>query len=217
MQPGSWNLPPGEIERQSFAIIDAEAPAHAFAPAAWSVIRRMIHTTGDFSWVETTRLHPRAISAGVAALRAGRPVFTDTRMAQAGIGVKRLAAWGSPVECLIDAPEVAASASAQGVTRALAAIDASLAFMAGGVYVIGNAPTALLRLVEHLAAGRVAPALVVGLPVGFVNAAESKVALAGQDRTPYITALGRKGGSAVAASVLNALAVLAASAPEEQQ
>jgi precorrin-8X/cobalt-precorrin-8 methylmutase len=102
-------------------------------------------------------------------------------------------------------------------------MDASLDFMNGGIYVIGNAPTALLRLIEHLAAGRVAPALVVGLPVGFVNAAESKDALASQDRTPYITALGRKGGSAVAASVVNALAVLAAtsatpaSAPEEQQ
>jgi precorrin-8X/cobalt-precorrin-8 methylmutase len=220
MESGSWNLPPSEIERQSFAIIDAEAPAHAFDPAAWSVIRRMIHTTGDFSWVETARLHPQAISAGVAALRAGRPIFTDTRMAQAGIGSKRLAAWGGRVECLIDAPEVAALAQAQGVTRALAAIDASLAFMTGGIYVIGNAPTALLRLVDHLAAGRITPALVVGLPVGFVNAAESKQALAGQDRTPYITALGRKGGSAVAASVINALAVLAAapaSAPEEQQ
>jgi precorrin-8X/cobalt-precorrin-8 methylmutase len=223
MEPGSWNLPPGEIERQSFAIIDAEAPAHAFDPAAWSLIRRMIHTTGDFSWVETARLHPQAIVSGVAALRAGRPVFTDTRMAQAGIGQKRLAAWGGRVECLIDAPAVAATASAQGVTRALAAMDASLDFMNGGIYVIGNAPTALLRLIEHLAAGRVAPALVVGLPVGFVNAAESKDTLASQDRTPYITALGRKGGSAVAASVVNALAVLAAtsatpaSAPEEQQ
>jgi precorrin-8X/cobalt-precorrin-8 methylmutase len=196
MQPGSWNLPPGEIERMSFAIIDAEAPPHAFGPAAWSLIRRMIHTTGDFSWVQTARLHPGAIAAGVQALRAGRAVCTDTRMAQAGIGQKRLAAWGCQVHCLIDDPAVAASAQAQGVTRALAAVDASLAFMDGGVYVIGNAPTALLRLLEHVAAGRVRPALVVGLPVGFVNAAESKEALAAQDRIPYVTALGRKGGSA---------------------
>lgn len=207
MEP--WNLPPGEIERRSFAIIDAEAPPHAWPPAAWSVIRRMIHTTGDFAWAQSVRMHASALEAGIAALRAGRPIFTDTRMAQAGIAKRLLAPWGVGVECLIDGPEAARRAQELGVTRALAAVDLSLSFMDGGIYVIGNAPTALLRLLEHLAAGQARPALVVGLPVGFVNAVESKQALA-QSQTPHITALGRKGGSAVAASVINALARLAA-------
>ncbi len=216
MDPGSWSLPPEEIERRSFAIIDAEAPPHGWEPRPWSVIRRMIHTTGDFSWMETTRMHPQALESGLAALRASRPILTDTRMAQAGLGKRRLALWGSAVDCLVDDAAVAEAARAQGVTRSLAAVDASLARMAGGVYVIGNAPTALFRLLEHVAAGRVRPALVVGLPVGFVNAVESKQALVEQGQIPYITALGRKGGSAVAASVINALAELAIQAEEKQ-
>ncbi len=200
-----WNLAPEEIERRSFAIIDQEAPPHRWPPRPWAVIRRMIHTTGDFSWVESVRMHPHAVEAGLEALSAGRPVMTDTRMAQAGISRRLLEPWGVEVRCLMDHPRTAELARERGTTRALAAVDLSLEEMQGGIYVIGNAPTALFRLLEHLQAGRVRPALVVGLPVGFVNAAESKEALSRQDQVPFVTALGRKGGSAVAASVINAL------------
>ncbi|MFZ5586772.1 MAG: precorrin-8X methylmutase [Thermodesulfobacteriota bacterium] len=209
-ETNDWNLPPDEIERRSFAIIDAEAGPHAWEPAAWSVVRRMIHTTGDFSWAHTVRMSPNAIAAGVAALRAGRPVYADTRMAQAGMSKALLSRWSVEALCLVDAPSVAAAAKAGGATRSLVAVDLSLERMQGGVYAIGNAPTALFRLLEHIAAGRARPALVIGLPVGFVNAAESKQALCESAGVEFITALGRKGGSNLAASVVNALARLAA-------
>lgn len=203
----NWNLPPQEIERLSWEIIEAEAPPHAWPADAWRVIRRMIHTTADFDWVSSARIHPRAIESGLAAIRAGAVIYTDTRMAQAGISAKRLAPYGSQARCLMDDPRVARLAAEQGTTRAVAAVDLALPELNGAIYVVGNAPTALYRLLQHLEAGRANTALVVGLPVGFVNAAEAKKALADSDQT-YITAQGRKGGSAVAACVINALAEL---------
>lgn len=203
----NWNLPPQEIERLSWEIIEAEAPPHAWPPDAWRVIRRMIHTTADFDWVHSARIHPLAMERGMQAIRAGAPVYTDTRMAQAGISLRRLAPYGCQVRCLMDDPRVARLASQQGTTRAVAAVDLALPELGGAIYVVGNAPTALYRLLEHIEAGQARPALVVGLPVGFVNAAEAKQALA-QSSQPFITAQGRKGGSAVAACVVNALAEL---------
>jgi precorrin-8X/cobalt-precorrin-8 methylmutase len=144
----------------------------------------------------------------VEALRRGRPVGTDTRMLLAGISGGRLGRLGVTPFCLMDDPEVAREAARQGTTRAAVALERSLPRLAGGIVAIGNAPTALLRLLELLADGAPAPALVVGLPVGFVNAAESKEALSRQN-CPFITALGPKGGSAVAAAVVNALAIMA--------
>jgi precorrin-8X/cobalt-precorrin-8 methylmutase len=129
-------------------------------------------------------------------------------MLLAGIGSGRLDRLGVTPFCLMDDPEVAKAAARQGSTRAAAAMEASLPRLAGGIVAIGNAPTALLRLLELLEAGAEPPALVVGLPVGFVNAAESKEALSRQNY-PFITALGPKGGSAVAAAVINALAIMA--------
>ncbi len=202
-----WNLPPQEIERLSWGIIEAEAPPHAWPPQAWRIIRRMIHTTADFDWVESVRMHPQAIASGLAALKAGATVFTDTRMAQAGISQRRLAPFGARVRCLMDDPQVARLAVERGTTRALAAVDLALPELEGAIYVVGNAPTALYRLLQHVRAGQAQPALLVGLPVGFVNAAEAKAALAATSQ-PFITAVGRKGGSAVAASVINALAEL---------
>ncbi|MBI5522487.1 MAG: precorrin-8X methylmutase [Desulfarculus sp.] len=203
----NWNLPPQEIERLSWEIIEAEAPPHAWPPDAWRVIRRMIHTTADFDWVANTRIHPLAMERGVQAIKAGATVYTDTRMAQAGISAKRLAPYGCQVRCLMDDPQVARLASEQGTTRAVAAVDLALPELTGAIYVVGNAPTALYRLLQHIETAQARPALVVGLPVGFVNAAEAKQALA-QSSQPFITAQGRKGGSAVAACVINALAEL---------
>jgi precorrin-8X/cobalt-precorrin-8 methylmutase len=199
---------PKDIEAESFRRIEAQVGAHDFPPEVWAVVRRMIHTTADLDYLKNVRVHPRAIAAGVAALRRGSALVTDTRMLLAGIGSGRLDRLGVKPFCLMDDPEVAQEAARQGTTRAAAAMEAALPHLSGGLVVIGNAPTALLRLLELLAAGAEPPALVVGLPVGWVNAAESKELLSRQ-AGPFITALGPKGGSAVAAAVVNALAIMA--------
>ena len=186
---------PSEIEAESFRRIEAQVGPHHLPPEVWFVVRRMIHTSADPEYLASARLHPRAIAAGVEALQRGCPVATDTRMLLAGISTGRLDRLGVTAFCLMDDPEVAAEAARRGTTRAEVAMERSLPRLAGGIVAIGNAPTALLRLLELLAAGAPPPALVVGVPVGFVNAAESKDALARQD-CPYITALGPKGGSA---------------------
>jgi precorrin-8X/cobalt-precorrin-8 methylmutase len=201
-------MKPHEIEKRSFEIIDAEAGSHDFSPAAWSIVRRMIHTTADFDYMKSVRLHPRAIEAGVAAIRRGRTIFCDTNMLRTGIRSKDLETFGAGTQCLMADSKIARAASQSGATRAKVAVDAVADRMAGGIYAVGNAPTALLRLVELIDLGRAFPALVIGLPVGFVSAAESKAALLEVD-LPYITNAGRKGGSNVAASVVNALIILA--------
>ncbi len=199
---------PQEIEAESFRRIEALAGASPLPAEVWFVVRRMIHTTADLDYLRSVRFHPRAVAAGVEALRQGRPVGTDTRMLLAGISTGRLQRLGSEAFCLMDDPEVALEAKRRGTTRAAVVMELALPRLAGGIVAVGNAPTALLRLLELLAAGAPPPALVVGVPVGFVNAAESKEALSQQD-CPYITALGPKGGSAVAAAVVNALAIKA--------
>jgi precorrin-8X/cobalt-precorrin-8 methylmutase len=199
---------PSDIEAESFRRIEAQVGPHHLPLEQWSVIRRMIHTSADPEYFTLARIHPRAIAAGVEALKLGRPLATDTRMLLAGISTGRLSRLGVEAFCLMDDPEVAAEATRRGTTRAAVAMERSLPKLAGGIVAIGNAPTALLRLLELLAAGAPPPALVVGVPVGFVNAAESKDALVCQDY-PYITALGPKGGSGIAASIINALAIMA--------
>jgi precorrin-8X/cobalt-precorrin-8 methylmutase len=216
MQAADWKLGPAEIEARSFALIDAEAGDHGWPPDEWAVVRRLVHTSADFDWVSDLIITPGAVAAGVAALREGAKVFTDTKMALSGINLARLGALASRPSCLIDDPRVAEAARADGLTRAMAAVDLALdaeAGPAGAVWVFGNAPTALLRLIERLAAdpGLPRPRLVVGLPVGFVNAAESKRALAESGLPHFITNRGRKGGSNVAAAAINALAALARS------
>ena len=207
-------MTPDQIEAESFRIIDREAGAHGFPPDEWRVVRRMIHTSADFDYLRTVRIHPRAIPAGVAAIRAGRPVITDTNMARMGIRSRDLERFGGRVACRMDDPATHAAARSAGTTRAAVAVAAAADEMEGGIYVVGNAPTALLQLIELVRAGRARPALVVGLPVGFVNAAESKAALAELDH-PHITNHGRKGGSNVAAAVVNALILLAQETPGE--
>ena len=205
----SWQIiPPHEIEKESFRRIEAKVRPHNLLPEEWTVARRMIHTTGDFEYLDNVRFHPRAVAAGLEALGRGRPVVTDTRMLASGIGTGRLTRLGVTVICLMDDPEVARLAQERGTTRAQVAMEQTLPRAAGGIVAIGNAPTALLALIDLLAAGAPPPALIVGVPVGFVNAAESKEALTHLD-CPFITSLGPKGGSAVAASIINALAIMA--------
>jgi precorrin-8X/cobalt-precorrin-8 methylmutase len=204
-------MKPDEIERSSFQIIDQEAGTHNFTEQQWSVVRRMIHTTADFEFKEMVRFHPNAVSAGIEAIRNGNMIITDTNMARVGIRKKEVESYGGRVKCYIDDPLIHTRAQTEGGTRAKAAVDAAVAEMEAGIYVVGNAPTALLRLIELVSANKARPALVIGLPVGFVNAAESKAALMELDY-PYVSNVGRKGGSNVAASVINALAILATEA-----
>ena len=206
-------MKPDEIERLSFQIIDAEAGTHGFPEDQWPIVRRVIHTSADFEWQTMIRIHPQAVSAGVAAIRSGCAVVTDTNMARVGIRQRDLDRYGGSVRCYMTDPRVAQTAVREGVTRAKAAVDLAAAEIEGGIYVVGNAPTALLRLIELMDADRVRPALVVGLPVGFVNAAESKALLLERD-VPHITNVGRKCGSNVAAAVVNALAIMAGEAPQ---
>ena len=203
-------MKPQEIEDLSFEIIASEAGDHGFNETEWPVVRRMIHTSADFEYIKTVRFNQDAVRTGIEAIRSGCPIFTDTNMARVGIRKKEIQSFKGSVHCLMAEPEVAEKAAKEGTTRALAAVDLACERMAGGIYVVGNAPTALLRLIEKIKSKDAAPALVVGFPVGFVNAAESKDALMELD-IPYITNKGRKGGSNIAAAVVNALAIAAVS------
>ena len=203
---------PEEIERLSFSIIDREVPKpRPFEGDEWKVVRRMIHSTADFELLELVRFHPEAIQKGLEAIKKGCLIVTDTEMARSGIGRGRLRRWGCKIECLIGDERVRKEAEVKGTSRASAAVDLVSERINGGIYVIGNAPTALMRLLDLIEGGMCVPALVVGIPVGFVNASESKERLIAQTKVPYITVKGRKGGSALAASVVNALAEIALS------
>ena len=200
---------PAEIESLSFEIIEEEAGDHGLNAAEWAVVRRLIHTTADFEFIENPRFHPQALESGIAAIRRGTAIITDTRMAQAGITRRHLAQFGCEVHCYIDDPEVVTVAQRDNSTRAAAAVSQAKELLHGGMAVIGNAPTALIELVRLHEQGILQPALVVGVPVGFVNAAEAKELLMASGLV-YISVAGRKGGSAVAAATVNALANLAA-------
>ena len=200
---------PSDIEQLSFKIIEEEAGEHDLRPEEWAVVRRLIHTTADFDFLEQTRFHQEAVAAGIAAMRMGAAIVTDTRMAQAGITKKHLAPLDSEVQCFIDDAEVVTVAQRENITRAAAAISRARELLHGGIAVIGNAPTALIELVRLHDRGELQPALVVGVPVGFVNAAEAKELLMASGMV-YITVAGRKGGSAVAAAAVNAISNLAA-------
>ena len=204
---------PQEIERRSFALIDALVPEpRPFSGALWEVARRCIHTLGDVDIAASLRLSEEGLARGVAALRRGCAIFTDTRMAAAGIPRRRLDPLGCVVEPMMSLPGLDAAALHKGVTRSRAAVELLAPRLGGQIVVIGNAPTALLALLDALDGleedSSSVPALIVGMPVGFVNAAQSKEWLH-RTRWPHFTLLGRKGGSAVAAACVNALATLA--------
>ena len=197
---------PADIEARSFAIIDAEIPEpRPFAGRLWQVARRCVHTLGDVDVVRDLRLDETALERGLAALRAGCTIFADTRMAADGMPPRRLQPLGVNAVPLMALPGIEVTAKAQGITRARAAMLEIAPRWADAIVVIGNAPTALLTLLDLVSQGHVPPALVVGMPVGFVNAAQAK-ALLHASGLPHFTLLGRKGGSAVAAACVNAMA-----------
>lgn len=197
---------PAEIYRRSFAEIRAEADLSGLAPDAATVAVRMIHASGDLELVRSLAFHPRLVAAARGALQAGAPIFTDAYMIASGVTRRRLPA-DNAVHCLLSDPRVPQRAREWSTTRSAAAVSFWGPELEGAVVAIGNAPTALFHLLEQVADGGPRPAAVLGIPVGFVGSAESKVALVDNPwDLPYLVAHGRRGGSALCASALNALA-----------
>jgi precorrin-8X/cobalt-precorrin-8 methylmutase len=194
---------PDEIETRSFEIIRGELP-HELNPEHAPVIMRVIHTTADFDYADTLAFSDKAIERAVEALESGAVIISDTNMVKAGVDKTRLAAFGGEALCFISDGDVAEAAKLNGTTRAKASMDKAVTINKPLVFAIGNAPTALMRICELAAAGKLNPMLVIGVPVGFVNVVESKEMLI-RSGIPYITARGRKGGSNVAAAICNAL------------
>lgn len=197
-------MKPAEIEKNSFAIIAAELGDRSFPEGVAEVVKRVIHTSADFDYADNLCFSPDVIEKAKAALAAGATVVTDTNMALAGISKPALQKLGGRALCLMADADVAREAKARGVTRATVSMEHAAKLDGPLIFAIGNAPTALIRLHELIGEGAVKPALVIGVPVGFVNVVESKELFLGGD-TPYIIARGRKGGSNVAAAIVNAL------------
>jgi precorrin-8X/cobalt-precorrin-8 methylmutase len=195
-----------DIYRESFAAIRAEADLAALSEAERTVAVRMIHASGDVRLVTDLEFHPRLVSDTRAALNSGAPIFTDAQMIVSGVNRRRLPA-SNDVVCLLGDPRVAQLATEWGTTRSAAAVSLWGDRTAGAVVAIGNAPTALFHLLELVADGGPRPAAVLGIPVGFVGSAEAKLALAANPwDIPYLVVHGRRGGSALCASAVNALA-----------
>jgi len=203
-------MKPEDIETESFRIIDHEAGEHDWQDAEWQVVRRAIHTSADFEYIRSMVFSDGAVEQAITAIRNGTGIVTDTNMALSGISQARLVPFGCSVSCHVADSDVGALAQREGITRSVVAMRKSVQNTNNQIFVIGNAPTALFELLRLIQAGQVRPKLIIGLPVGFVGAEESKNALAAaQHGVPFITNMGRKGGSNVAAAVLNALAILA--------
>lgn len=197
---------PQEIERESMRQVEEFLRPLRLSTGEKAVVGRIIHTSGDPELAGQVRFHPQAVEAGVAALKRGAHIYTDVTMLGAGINGSQLKRWGGEVHCAVHSPEVAAEAKAREITRSAVAMERFGEKINGQVVAIGNAPTALFVLLRMIREG-LRPALVVGMPVGFVGAAYSKELLLRVD-VPYITLLGTRGGSPLAAATINALLYL---------
>ena len=198
-------IKPMEIEARSFEIITQILGDRVLDPENELVIKRAIHTTADFDYADNLVFSEHAVKTGIEALRAGCDIVTDTQMAKAGINKTILASLGGEVHCFMSDADVAAEAKARGVTRAFVSMEKAARLQKPCIFASGNAPTALAALEELMEADALHPALIIGVPVGFVNVVESKELILAQHRAPYIIARGRKGGSNVAAAICNAL------------
>lgn len=195
---------PHEIEKKSFEIIEKELGDTKLDPVQEPIIKRVIHTTADFDYVENLCFSKGAVTTMQDAIRSGACIVTDTQMAKAGINKKELAKYGGEVFCFMGDEDVAAAAKKNGSTRAAASMEKAAAMGQKFIFVVGNAPTALIQLYELIQKGSVSPWGIIGVPVGFVNVTEAKELILGVE-VPYIVAKGRKGGSNVAAAICNAL------------
>ncbi|MBQ6602494.1 MAG: precorrin-8X methylmutase [Eubacterium sp.] len=197
------NIAPMDIEKESFATITRELGDKVLDPAQEPIIKRVIHTTADFEYADTMYFSENAVELAKEAIRGGALIVTDTQMAYSGINKKSAAKFGCEVKCFMSDEDVAAEAKKQGVTRARISMDKGVSFGDNVIFAIGNAPTALIRLRELIDEGY-RPKLIIGVPVGFVNVVVSKELIMETD-IPCIIARGRKGGSNVAACIVNAL------------
>jgi len=198
------NVNPQDIERKSFEIISEILGDKKFNNKEELIVKRVIHTTADFDFYDIMKITEDAVDRGLNALKSGCSIFTDTRMAEAGINKRVLSKLGGRVECFVDNQDVYELARERNTTRSAIAVEKAVENNDTKIFVIGNAPTALIRLCELIQEKRVSPELVVGVPVGFVNVVESKEFLKKMD-VPYILSNGRKGGSNIAAAIINAL------------
>ena len=206
------------IEHDSFAVIDREVLTHGYTPEQWPVVRRMIHANADFDFNGMTQFHPDAVQAGIKAIRSGHTrVVADVEMICVGLSVPRLSHFGITTHQFISEPDVIALAKNEGTTRAVQAMRRAhqAGLLEGAIVGIGNAPTALIELVRLIHEEGVRPALVVGMPVGFVSAAESKALMALEQEVPWIVINGRKGGSTLVVAAIHALLGLAESCVAE--
>lgn len=199
---------PQEIEGRSMEMIDEEIGEHSFTEEQWPVVQRVIHSSADFELGKSMVFHPDAVQAGIKAILNGEQIVADVQMVQAGISKPRLKRFGSDVHVYISDPDVVDEAKSLNTTRAIISMRKGAREVNGGIYVIGNAPTALLELIRLVKAGEAKPGLIIGMPVGFVSAAESKEELAKLD-LPFITNIGRKGGSTAVVAALNAISIIA--------
>ena len=195
---------PSEIEQKSFEIITEILGGRVLEPLQAPIIKRVIHTTADFEFADTLYFSDHVVETMIQALRAGADIVTDTQMAKAGINKTLLSKYGGTVHCFMADEDVAHDAKARDVTRASVSMEKACTLSKPVLFAIGNAPTALIRLVELIEAGQINPVGIIGVPVGFVNVVESKERVVASN-VPCIVARGRKGGSAIAAAICNAL------------
>lgn len=197
-------MKPMDIEKRSFEIISELLGDRILDPENELVIKRVIHTSADFDYADNLVFTPHAVQKGVEALKNGCHIVTDTQMAKAGVNKTILGKLGGEVHCFMSDPDVAEEAKQRGVTRAVVSMERAAALQQPCIFAIGNAPTALFSLCDLMEQGKVDPALIIGVPVGFVNVVESKEKVM-EMPVPSIVAKGRKGGSNVAAAICNAL------------
>lgn len=204
------NILPEQIENRSFAIIESELPKDREIDALQKpIIKRVIHTTADFDYLDNLKFSEHAVETAVAAFRNGACIVTDTNMAKAGVNKASLAKLGGEVYCYMADEDIAAEAKRRGCTRATLCMDKAAKLERPLIMAVGNAPTALIRICELISEEKLKPELVIGVPVGFVNVVQCKELIM-QSGADYIVAAGRKGGSNVAAAICNALIYMAA-------
>lgn len=202
------HLLPHEIEKASFSIIEKELGDIQLDPMEAPVIKRVIHTSADFEYVNNLCFSEAAVEKAIETLKKGTCIITDTQMVKAGINKATLEKFGGEVYCFIGDEDVREEAVVKGTTRAAVAMEKAARLEKPLIVAVGNAPTALIKLNELIKAGQIKPELIIGVPVGFVNVVESKELVLEMD-VPYIVAKGRKGGSNIAAAICNALLYLA--------
>ena len=199
---------PMAIENRSMELIAPHLAELGLDEAATKVYSRLIHASGDVGYAPIIRVHPEGIAVAMDALRKGAHIYTDVEMVRTGINKKKLASFGGEVHCLVADPDVAVRAKQEGITRSMIAMRQFGKDLNGSIVAIGNAPTALFEVLRMVREEGIRPACIVGIPVGFVGAAESKAELAANGIVPYITVEGTKGGSPIAAAAVNAMMYL---------